>query len=228
MNSDRPLVYQDQAPLTERLSPLVGDCPTFVFRNGFERGQLSQVDGPGTPITYLTHGGFTIKVDRHTITVTDPWGMNTTEHWGDPHENLNGKHIKDWGGSTGWDGQQRSIVLADGAKVTMTSPGAHGVVLATSIYDGDQNLQIDNAGNIIEHHGNDAADTRSRDDAQHDGETALFETDPVTGSATYSNIYVEDSSFSTTPVDVPLGTTGGCANPNQVNDLFDDPRLAHT
>lgn len=33
------------------------------------------------------------------VTITDPAGKNTVQHWGDPHENLNGKHIKDWKGS---------------------------------------------------------------------------------------------------------------------------------
>jgi hypothetical protein len=31
-----------------------------------------------------------------------------------------------------------------------------------------------------------------------------------------------------TTIDQVLGATGGCANPNQVNDYFDDPRLGHT
>jgi hypothetical protein len=31
--------------------------------------------------------------------IKDPNGKNTVQHWGDPHENLNGKHIKDWQGS---------------------------------------------------------------------------------------------------------------------------------
>ncbi len=32
------------------------------------------------------------------VTITDPAGKSTVQHWGDPHENLNGKHIKDWEG----------------------------------------------------------------------------------------------------------------------------------
>ncbi len=53
-------------------------------------------------------------------------------------------------------------------------------------------------------------------------------TDANTGVANYDNIYNEDADFQIVLFNVPLGVTGGCANPNQVQDLFDDPRLAHT
>lgn len=204
------------------------ECPAFVFRNDFEPGVLSQEGGSGTLIIYVTSGGYRIRVDRHTIIVADPTGRNRIEHWGDPHENLNGKHIKDWAGAPGWDGSQRSILLHDGSKITMTATGAQGLVGQTSIYDGRTHVQIDNITNTIVHHGTDPVDTQTRDDAQHDGETALFESSAVTGVATYSNIYNEDATFDRIEFDRPLGASGGCANPNQVNDYFDDPRLGHT
>lgn len=203
-------------------------CPPFVFRHGFESGALSQDGGAGSPITYVSGGGYTVKIDRHTITITDPIGRNTVQHWGDPHENLNGKHLKDWAGASGWDGSRRSVLMGDGSKITMTATGPHGLVGQTSIYDDGTNVQFVNASNLVVHHGIDPIDAQTRDDAQHDGETALFETSAVTGIATYTNIYNEDAVFNRMPFDVPLGTTGGCANPNQVNDLFDDPRLGHT
>lgn len=203
-------------------------CPAFLFRNGFESGRLMQEGSSSAPIEYRSRGGFTIKIDLHTITITDPWGTNTVEHWGDPHENLNGKHIKDWGGAAGWDGQRRTVLLSDATKITMHSAGAQGVTLLTSIYDGEQSVHLDNTGNLILHHGFDATETQARDAAEYDGETALFHTDAGTGIATYTNIGIEDVNFESTTIHVPLGTTGGCANPNQVNDLFDDPRLGHT
>jgi len=33
------------------------------------------------------------------VRITDPAGKYTVQHSGDPHENLNGKHMKDWEGS---------------------------------------------------------------------------------------------------------------------------------
>ncbi len=206
---------------------LAGECPAFVFRDAFERGTLTQAGGAGSPMMYLTREGYTIKIDLHTITVTDPQGHNTVEHWGDPHENLNGKHIKDWGGEPEWDGSRRSI-LVGGAKLTMHAAGPQGVVLETAIYDGDRNLRFTNTTNTVVHFIHDAADTAARDAAEYDGETAAFETDPVALTAIYRNVYNEDPAFLRVEGERMLGTTGGCANPNQVNDLYDDPRLGHT
>lgn len=204
------------------------DCPRSLFRDAFERGVLAQPGGAGTPITYVTQAGYTIKIDQHTITVTDPYGLNTVEHWGDPHENLNGKHIKDWGGEPEWDGSRRSILLEGGAKLTMHAAGPQGVVLETAIYDGDRNLRFTNTTNTIVHFMQDAADTAARDAAEYDGETATFSTDSLTLISFFSNAYNEDPAFQRIESEHALGTTGGCANPNQVNDLYDDPRLAHT
>lgn len=206
---------------------LASECPASVFRDAFERGTLTQAGGAGTPMMYVTRDGYTIKIDLHTITVTDPQGMNTVQHWGDPHENLNGKHIKDWGGEPDWDGSRRSILIG-GAKLTMHAAGAHGVVLETAIYDGDRNLRFTNTNNTLVHFAVDADDTAARDAAEYDGETAAFDTDPQALTARYRNLYNEDPAFQRVEGERMLGTTGGCANPNQVNDFYDDPRLGHT
>jgi hypothetical protein len=186
------------------------------------QGQLSQDGGKGKPMEYKTSGGYTVRVDKHTITITDPQGKNKVEHWGDPHENLNGKHIKDW------EGKQRSIILEDGTKITMTAQGPHGVTENTSIYDGRQNVQINNNTNEITHHSMNPRDTALRELRQYDGETAIFRTNDRTGVATYSNIYTEDSSFNITRSYNQLGRTGGYQNPSQVRDFYDDPRIGHT
>ena len=184
--------------------------------------------GTGQFLDYVTGGGYTVKVHAHTITITDPLGRNTVQHWGDPHENLNGKHIKDWGGATGWDGSRRTLLLGDGSKLTMNATGPHGLVLETSIYDGGRELHLSNPTNTVVLHGTDPVGARCREATQHDGETASFSTDAGSGVATYRNAYNEDAAYQRVDSNVPLGTTGGFANPNQVNDLFDDPRLGHT
>lgn len=211
----------------------VEECQ-IVFRDGFDpfHGGVLSRPAAGHPMEYLTHGGYTIKIDSHTVTITDRQGMNTVQHWGDPHENLNGKHLKDWGGRPEWSGNRRSVVLGDGTKVTMEAVGSNGLTEFTSIYDEYRNVQFDNVANVVRHYSTDIADTEAREAAQYDGETALFVTDPASRRASYDNIY--DETFDAggqpvrVPIDQPLGTTGGCANPNQVNDLFDDPRLGHT
>jgi hypothetical protein len=186
------------------------------------QGQLCQQGGQGKPIEYKTSGGYTIKVDKHHITITDPQGKNKVEHWGDPHENLNGKHIKDW------EGKQRTVILEDGTKITMTAQGPHGVTENMSIYDGRQNVQIDNNANKITHHSMNPWDTARRERQQYDGETSVFRTNDRTGVASYSNIYTQDSNFNINWSYQQLGRTGGYSNPNQVRDFYDDPRLGHT
>ena len=214
--------FVDQAPLSGVVvqGAPAGGCP--LYADGFDES------GVGLPLEHVTRGGYAITVDRHTITVTDALGMNTVQHWGDPHENLNGKHIKDWGGEPEWNGARRSLVLGDGTKLTLEAEAAQGIVLHTSIYDGEENLQFDNCRNALEHHGMDATDTALRDASQYDGEAAAFHTDLDTGVATYTNVYDEDAQFEQVEFEVPLGATGGYANPNQVNDYYDDPRLGHT
>lgn len=206
-------------------------CP--IFRNGFEAADASfRLPAPWATATvnldFVTPGGYTIRIGTHTVTITDAMGMNTIQHWGDPHENLNGKHIKDWGGPAGWDGARRSVLLGDGSKVTMESSGWQGLILLTSIYAGGQNIQFDNAANEVVHRSTDPLDTQQRERAQYDGETALFRSSDATGIATYTNVYNENAQFEQASFAVPLGTTGGCDNPTQVSDLYDDSRLGHT
>lgn len=196
-------------------------CPALL--DGLERIPVGTLTGgAGLPLQFVTHGNYTIKLDRHTITVTDPIGRNTVQHWGDPHENLNGKHIKDWNGA------QRTLLLDDDTRITLEAAGPHGLVVLTSIYDGRHNVQIDNATNTVVHASTSLADTVCRERIQHDGETSRFSTDAQTGIAVYRQIYIEDAAFQTTPDSQMLGTTGGFENPTQVNDYYDDPRLGHT
>lgn len=194
--------------------------PQHNHCHGQQQGQLKQ-DGKGKPISYTTSGGYQVSVDKHTITIKDPSGKNTVQHWGDPHEKLNGKHIKDW------QGKDRTVVLGDGTKITMGADGPKGVTLNTSIYDGRQNIQIDNKKNEISHHSFNPFDTMFREMSQHDGETALFYTNH-NGAGVYNNIYQEDKNFNISPLYQQLGRTGGYSNPSKVYDFYDDPTLKHT
>jgi hypothetical protein len=176
------------------------------------QGQLCQ-EGKGKPISYTTRGGYQVKVNGHTIEVKDPSGKNVLKHWGDPHENLNGKHLKDW------KGKQRTVVLGDGTKITMGADGPKGVTNNTSIYDGNQNVQITNKGNQITHHSFNPYDTQYREMSQYDGETALFRTNQ-NGAGIYNNIYNEDKNFNISNIYQQLGRTGGYHNPGKVYDFY--------
>lgn len=188
--------------------------------HGRGQGQLCQ-EKDGKPISYTTSGGYQVTVDKHTISVKDPSGKNVLKHWGDPHENLNGKHLKDW------QGKQRTVVLGDGTKITMSADGPKGVTLNTSIYDGNQNVQIKNAENKVWNHSFNPYDTMIRERNQHDGETALFYTNHR-GQGVYNNIYMEDQNFGISRLYQQIGRTGGYLNPGKVHDFYEDPTHANT
>lgn len=182
-------------------------CPGQQPQQG---GQLDQA-GKGKPIEYKTSGGYSVKIDKHTITITDPNGKNTQQTWGDPHENVNGKHVSDWAG------KQRSIVLGDGTKITMSANDPKGVVNSTSIYDGRMNVQVENGSNTVTHFSMNPRDTAYREQSQYDGQTAIFTTNPRNGVARFADIYNQDANFNVTQQYKQIASTGGYANPSTVN-----------
>ncbi|HET9033244.1 MAG TPA: hypothetical protein VFN25_10090 [Dokdonella sp.] len=202
-------------------------APGPLFFDGFDFAPV-QLEGPGEPIDFITSGGYTIHINLDNVTISDPLGLNKVVSSGHQNEYLNGKHIKDWGGEINWDDDRRSLILADGTKLTLEAQGHPNLTLRTSIYDGQENLQIDNRCNSITHRSVDPGDTQQRDQAQFDGEVATFQTDMTLGTATYSNAYNEDRNFNTIDITTPLGVTGGFAHPGLVNDLYDDPRRPDT
>jgi len=151
-------------------------------------GRLNQ-DGQGGPIQYRTSGGWNVQIDKDKVIITDPTGKQKVEHSGDPHEYVNGKHIKDW------EGKDRSLVLPDGTKITMNASGPQGLVEHTSIYDGNQNIQIDNRSNQIEHRSFNPYDTRMREAYQADGETSSLRTSWDGNKLSYDNLYTQDRSL---------------------------------
>lgn len=89
--------------------------------------------------------------------------------------------------------------------MTLESTGAHGLTLLTSIYDGQQAVQINNSTNTIIHHGNDTADTSAREAAQYHGGTARFGVGTSTAMAWDGNIYNEAAGFTVVTYPVPPG-----------------------
>lgn len=201
--------FGNQCPPSQCCCPCRNQCGCNGQRG---LGQLSQ-EGKGKPISYTTSGGYKVTVNGTDVIVTDPSGKNEVKTWGDPHENLNGKHVKDW------NSKQRTIVLGDGTKITMSAPAKNGVVENTSIYDGRQNVQITNKGNQITNYSFNPYDTMMREMSQYDGETAVFRTGR-NGVATYDNIYNQDQNFNITSLYQQIGRTGGYLNPGQVQDFY--------
>lgn len=99
--------------------------------------------GNGQPINYTTHGGYQVKVEGSTVTVTSPDGKQSVQEWGDPHEKVNGQAVKDW------DAKNMVLVLGDGTKIDMNAQAANSTIQNTTIIDGNQSIQIDNTSNNV-------------------------------------------------------------------------------
>lgn len=202
-------------------------CPPWgPGSTGNPGGQLQQ-EGPGKPINYRTSGGWNVQVNNDKVIITDPTGQHKIEHSGDPHEYVNGKHVKDW------EGKDRSILLPDGTKISMHADGPHGLIQNTSIYDGDQNVQINNNGNQVTHRSFNPYDTRAREFWQADGETSAVQRG--FRGLRYDNLYTQDENLGVRPNYKQLAfsrnDTGFWGFPffgPKTRDFYDDPRLAFT
>lgn len=202
-------------------------------------GQLGQA-AAGEPFTYRSlDGEIVVIIDQHKITTTVRC-TNTVEVWGGskepttvagdgPHENLNGKHIKDWLDP----GLCRSFLLPGDLKITMSADELYRPVHTTSIYDGGECFEIDNNTNTLRHRCVDAVEAVQREADETDGETAEITVDIETNVMSFTNVYDEQPGAEGGPPvkvyeTVPLATSGGFADPKKVNDLFDDPRQPAT
>jgi hypothetical protein len=194
------------------LSSMYGNGLSSMFDTGYmsnskgqtptaSGGQLTQ-ESEGKPITYKTSGGYSINVDKTTITITDPNGQNTVETWGDPHQKLNGENVGDW------TGKDRTITLGDGSKVTMHASGAQGVVESMEIIDGKTGIQINNKENEITGVTNNPYQTKALDNSVADGETAYFGR-TLNGQSVFKDVYSQDSNFNVTSLSKLFGSSTG-------------------
>ncbi len=209
------------------------DCQLVLISNG-----LSASEECGL-YEYVSASGVTIKIDAHgAITYTDAStfpNVFTIQFWGTDgtdnsyayagHENLNGKHIKDRFGIN------RTILHPNGLKITCVSTGTFPYIAgedyftAVTLYDGGIIHHIDLVNNIIEYSTNNQDFATNTDAIEADGETTTYE--EVGEMLNVYNIYTENELGNKIIERVDLGSLNS-SNPNQVNDLFDDPRLGHT
>jgi hypothetical protein len=215
-----PMPYQSCQPSPCQNFGFGQQCSPCQRDSGCHRPQTGQLqqEAEGKPITYTTSGGYTVSVDGHTINITDPNGKNTMKTWGDPHENVNGKHVSDW------QEKQRTIVLDDGTKLTMSADNPKGVVESMSIYDGRQSVQIDNNNNKITGHSFNPFETRSLEQNQYDGSVAYLQTGND-GSLNFANYYTQDQNFNISRDYQLLATVDSSGT---VTDHFDDPTHKNT
>jgi len=208
--------------------PVLGSCVSVA-----PSSNLTIENGANGPIFHFTsRNSAKIDIDfTNGITLRSTEYSNfSLEYWGDlevngvrktsaNHENLNGKHLKDRFGS------RRTIIFPDGTKITFVAEGEYQRLLFVSIYDGPDIVHINALCEKVEYSNSNFEIATALDNLEADGETATFEI-TATGLI-YSNIYVENVPGEKISNIYPLGSLL-LANPNQVNDLFDDPRIAHT
>jgi hypothetical protein len=233
VNAVQALGQQSAAQVTafpDVTPALPAEFDTTCVADGVPRGGLMRVaDGSLVYTTRSAQWRITIQ-NLHVIVerLATPISQ-VSEFWG--HEYLNGKHIKDF------DGTFRTILLADGTKVTMEQDPVSKEVKTTNIYDMAQSHEITNIGNVVRHSCVNAATATQRDAAQADGETAVLwnlrAPAAATGYSLYENVYLEQAGtsgpFTRTYTPYLLGETGDpVTNPSQVIDYYDDPRLAAT
>lgn len=144
-------------------------------------GQVS--GGNGQPVSYTTQGGYHVTSEGGKVTITTPDGKHTIEHSGDPHEYLDGQRVKDW------EGKDRTILLPDGTRITMNATGPTGTIQNTTIYDGGQEVAINNNNNTFTAQFN---PYRTQWDRSHQamGETAVFGQN-WNGGAVYRDIFTQ-------------------------------------
>jgi hypothetical protein len=163
------------------------------------------------------------------INSPNPMQSNFFELWSSNHESVGGKHIKDI------LNDRRTILLPGGVIITVpVTPQVpdnrvNGMewVQWISIYEGTESHRIDMQTFAVVRSCNlpmfGEAD-------EHDGEAAsIYLTE--TGMR-MENVYQQDATPGGVPLQKIFGTfllaTTSFANPTQVNDFFDDPRLGHT
>ena len=188
------------------------------------QGRLTQPTA--TKFQVITKSGWTIAAEGTDCTISAPGNPGILLIWGpNGHENLQGKQIKDCATD------RRTILLPGDTMVTFflakKLPSDAGPTIQTvSIYDDDQSHRINLHTVSIE---SSSTLTRAGEATEPDGETARIWD---TGAGFYlENIYTESTSSNGQPLPqqaVPLGRTYGPAQPNRVDDFFDDPRLGHT
>ncbi len=194
--------------------PVFGTCDAVATTGG-----LSQ-SASDSKITYVTSGGGKVVIDKFTITISHKDYANfTIQFWGEQHENLNGKHIKDW------EGEKRSFIFPDGTKLTMISNKPDAVMQSVTIYDGNQCHHINTGCNTVEYSSANSPFTKRLDDAEADGETGTFEITQT--GLLFNNIYNETTLGQKVEKVVPLGEIFK-AEPTRVNDYYDDSSVGHT
>ncbi|HRP06930.1 MAG TPA: Ig-like domain-containing protein [Gemmatimonadales bacterium] len=184
---------------------------------------------------YESSGGWQVTVAGWAVTVRTPDGHSKVEFWGDreegsqqvamAHANMNGKHVKDI------HGNRQSVLLPDGLLLTLDGTVSAPGTAQVSIYDVDQTHRLQNrtssAGATTVMWS--CAHGQFGETNEADGETSRFFADSE--GWFWELIYRQDMVGGVPGPKVPGVqplSRSYFANPNNVTDYYDDPRLEHT
>lgn len=204
--------------------PKEDDLPQFgTCKPAAVEGHLTLSGTNNGIFTYSTSGGGKIVMDANVVTFSHKdyrdftiqfWGtvqINNQTYLGGPHENLNGKHVKDRTGT------RRTIIFPDGTKFTMSAESTRGQTNTATIYEGNECHHINLACNTLEYSSANSPFAKRLDDTEADGETGTFEF-TATGLL-FLNIYNEDTPNQKVEKRVPLGEIYKDL-PNRVDDYW--------
>lgn len=218
------LVFAMSACKKNNEEPKNDDLPEFgTCKPVAAEGHLTLSGTNNGIFTYLTSGGGKIVMDANAVTFSHKdypdftiqfWGtveIDNQIYLGGPHENLNGKHVKDRTGT------RRTIIFPDGTKFTMGAESIRGLTNTATIYEGNECHHINLACTTLEYSSQNSPFAKRLDDAETDGETGTFEF-TATGLL-FLNIYDEEKPGQKVQKRVPIGEIYTDI-PNRVNDYW--------
>jgi hypothetical protein len=191
------------------------------------KGKLTHNESVNT-YQYKTSGGWVVDIsftDKITFSHPNypgnglelssaPGGSFTTAR----EEIFNGTHIKNRHGS------RRSIILPDGAKVTIAANSEEGDLSWVSIYEGNESHRI-NVICGVDHSSLDYEEAQQFDNSEADGETGTLSLTII--FIQFINLYSEKTLTDKIMYREQLAQAK-FATPSEVTDYYDDPRLPNT
>ncbi len=202
-------------PNTENLNPIVKLVETV-------NGQSFEYEINEGPKIVILNGSIIFthkKYDGFRLELFGGINANNENNFFFNQEFLNGKHIKNRLDSV------RTVVFQDGIKVTLNTEGENGKIKSISFYSNSNSHLVIVNPNSISFTSNMGTIANQQDANEPDGETSIIEINST--GLIWDNIYTENIAGEKIMNRIKLGLLTR-NNPNQVNDYFDDPRLAAT
>ncbi len=204
------------------LNTCIGVAPAAGLTYSADENLFTFTGANGVLVTVNLEGSVTMAYESELQMSYSLWGYATDSIFCN-HESLNGQHTKDRLGTT------RSLLYPDGTKITLvvenTTQSEFYRVKGVVIKSGTACHYINMMCGVLEYSGNSAHIATQLDNLFPDGETSSFELTDT--GLVFFNSYTEEVTGQKVYERVDLGRLF-FDSPNQVHDLFEDPRYDHT